>query len=578
MKRLILLIFSFFYFFELFLYGQSWPPQELKEMETKLLELKTQVSTLEEYSPKKFPEFEELERTNQVVEQIDFNKRKFDLLIEQYNLLEDRVFPFLLELNRKYPKLKNLITAKLREFSGNKAMSILLNQKEINHVALLIDRMQNELERANLIFQKKEIIDEIKDNLRSDNQAVDMSTLIEKWNDRRNFISSELTEELKKLNDLKNKKRQHESKIEEKRKEIETLRNKSDRSQDPFEALLFNLSAQVREIRLNGLEIPRLNTTKTFIYLSQSKIDTLKKKEAEAETEIAFLKKRKQKEFQKKLLKGIVVILIAFLLVMFLIRIFRHLGKRLISTIGKSEGLSPQRKQRYHTLSSIILSVIKITLWILAVLWVLGELNIDYAPFLVAAGGLSLAIGFGSQSLVKDMVSGFFILMEEQLALGDIVSIEGKSGVVEKISLRTIKLRALDGTVHIIPNGNISDISNLTHEWSGTIIEVGVSYEEDCRKVLAVLKNLCQEIFSDPEWKPMLIQEPVPQGILSFGDSALQFRILAKTLPGKQWDVDREIKNRIKERFDREGIEIPYPFMNVVDRTIKTTDQNPQSS
>ena len=297
--------------------------------------------------------------------------------------------------------------------------------------------------------------------------------------------------------------------------------------------MLFDLSARVREIRLNGLEIPRLNTTKTFLYLSQTKIDTLKKKQTDAEKEIAFLKKRKQKEFQKKLLKGIVVVLIAFFLVMLLIRISRHLGKRVISTIAKSEGLSPQRKQRYHTLFSIILSVIKIMLWILAVLWVLGELNIDYAPFLVAAGGLSLAIGFGAQSLVKDMVSGFFILMEEQLAIGDIVSIEGKTGTVEKISLRTIKLRALDGTVHIIPNGNISNVSNLTHEWSGAVIEVGVSYEEDSKHVLAVLKNLCQEIFDDSEWKPMFIQEPVPQGILSFGDSAIQFRILAKTVPGK---------------------------------------------
>ena len=171
----------------------------------------------------------------------------------------------------------------------------------------------------------------------------------------------------------------------------------------------------------------------------------------------------------------------------------------------ESEKIDPHRKQRYQTLSSVILSFIKILVWILGVLWVLGELDIDYAPFLVAAGGISLAIGFGAQSLVKDMVSGFFILMEEQFALGDYVEIGGESGTVEKISLRTIKFRSLDGTMHTVPNGSISTVSNYTYQWSRAVVKVGVSYDDDTQKVLSVLKTVCQQIAEDPEWKESLM-------------------------------------------------------------------------
>jgi small conductance mechanosensitive channel len=207
----------------------------------------------------------------------------------------------------------------------------------------------------------------------------------------------------------------------------------------------------------------------------------------------------------------------------------------------------------------------------MAVLWILGELDIDYAPFLVAAGGISLAIGFGAQSLVKDVVTGFFLLMEEQFALGDFIEIDGHSGTVEKISLRTIKFRGLDGTLHIIPNGSISGVSNKTYQWSRAVVKVGVSYDENTEKVLAVLKNVCQELAEDPKWNELLIEEPIPQGILSFGDSAVEFRILAKTKPGDQWSVERELHIRIKNAFDRHGIEIPYNFVNIIDRTERKT-------
>ena len=549
------------------LLSQNWIPEELQKMEAKLLELKNQVLTLDDYAPKKFPEFEELERSSQLIERIEYGKKKFNLLIDQYNLVEDDIFPFLSTYYREHPEHRNRIIAKAREYTNNNEKSILQIQKEINHIALQITRLKNELERTRTLDRALEISEEKKESSQRTDQALDISVRISRLLEKKAGLSSDLKIEMKKLAALKGNQKEFEAKIEEKRAEIQKLKDRITGSGDALEQLLNQTAAQVREIRLNGLEIPRLNTAKTFIYLSENRIETVKIKIRDIEREVAQLKKQRKGDFQKKILKGIIIVIIAFFLVVLLIRISRQVGKRLMKRIELSAAISPHRKQRYNTLFSIILSIIKIALWILAVLWVLGELNIDYAPFLVAAGGVSLAIGFGAQSLVKDIVAGFFILMEEQLALGDVIEIDGKTGTVEKISLRTIRFRSLNGTLHIIPNGSITNVSNLTHQWSRAVIEVGVSYDESSENVLAVLKQICQDIYLDRKWRPMLIEEPVPQGILSFGDSAINFRILAKTIPGKQWDVDREIKNRIKHTFDKQGIEIPYPFTNIVDRT-----------
>jgi small conductance mechanosensitive channel len=549
------------------LLSQNWIPEEFQKMEAKLLELKNQVLTLDEYAPKKFPEFEKLERSSQLIELIEYGKKKFTLLIEQYNLVEDNIFPFLSTYYREHPEHRNRIIVKAREYTNKNEKSILEIQKEINHTALQITRLKNELERSRTLARALEIAEEKKESSRGTAQTIDISARISRLREKRSNFSSDWKIEIKKLAKLKVSQNEFEAKIKEKRAEVQKLKDKTAGSRDALDQLLNRTATQVREIRLNGLEIPRLNTVKTFIYLSENRIETLKLKIQDIDREVVQLKKQRKNEFQKKLLKGIVIIIIAFFLVVLLIRIFRQIGKRLIKRIELSTAISPHRKQRYNTLFSILLSIIKIALWILAVLWVLGELNIDYTPFLVAAGGVSLAIGFGAQSLVKDIVAGFFILMEEQLALGDVIEIDGKTGTVEKISLRTIRIRSLNGTLHIIPNGSITNVSNLTHQWSRAVIEVGVSYDENSENVLAVLQNICQDIYEDRKWQPLLIEQPVPQGILSFGDSAINFRVLAKTVPGKQWDVDREMKNRIKKTFDREGIEIPYPFTNIVDRT-----------
>jgi small conductance mechanosensitive channel len=223
-----------------------------------------------------------------------------------------------------------------------------------------------------------------------------------------------------------------------------------------------------------------------------------------------------------------------------------------------------QSKQRYHTLSSVILSFIKVVTWVMAVVWVLRALNIDIGPILVAAGGVSLAIGFGAQSLVKDVVSGFFIVMEKQFALGDFVDINGDSGYVERISLRTIKIRTLDGSLHIIHNGSISKVANKTYEWSRAVVNLKVSIKEDPQKVLNVLKTVCDEILGDPGWKPKLIDTPIPQGIIGLGESSADYRILAKTIPDSQWAVERELRIRVSKALHLNEIETPTQSINII--------------
>jgi moderate conductance mechanosensitive channel len=545
---------------------QDWRPEELQQLESNYLELRAQESALEEYAPDQFPDFKELEKTNQLVEMLDFNQRRFDLLVQHYNLLEDKLFPFLLEFSQNHPELQRNIYTTLSQYTGNGDKSILTLQKKINRVALQIERLKVQIERLQTTSRDKELSKE-------ETQATEIkktlslsARLLQLEEDRKTF-REKLEEEKNKLAELEKKKEEASAKIEEKKKEIADLQKKASTPTNRIERLIRQTSAQVRDIRLNGLEIPRLNTVKAFIYLANNLIKTLESRINSANQEIQTLKAQQKKEIFSQLLKGVVVIAVAIFMVMILIGISRKVSKKILTKMEESEKIDTHTRQRYQTLSAVILSFMKILVWILGVLWVLGELNIDYAPFLVAAGGISLAIGFGAQSLVKDMVSGFFMLMEEQYALGDVVSINGAAGSVEKISLRTIKFRSLDGTLHTIPNGSISQVSNLTHQWSRAIVNVGVSYDDDPNKVLSTLQTVCQEIYGDEQWKALLIEEPIPQGILSFGESAINFRILAKTRPGEQWAIEREIHIRIKKAFDQNSVEIPYNYINLVDRT-----------
>jgi small-conductance mechanosensitive channel len=217
------------------------------------------------------------------------------------------------------------------------------------------------------------------------------------------------------------------------------------------------------------------------------------------------------------------------------------------------------REQRAQTLASLLDNVALVAVVIVVALTILDILLDNIAPILASFGILGLAFSFGAQSLVKDVISGTFMLMEGQFGIGDVVRLGDVAGAVEKITLRTTILRDVEGVVHIIPNGEITRVSNLTKSWSRAVLNVGVAYKEDVDRVMDVLRDLLAEFHADPDWRGLLLEEPLVPGVESLGDSGVVIRISAKTLPLKQWDVARELRRRIKNRFDREGIEIPFP-------------------
>lgn len=547
--------------------ADDWRPQELREMEEKFLELQAQVDTLDQYKPEEMPDYDELEKTNQMVEKLDFNRRQFALLIKLYNQVEDKAFPFLLKYSQDHPELTTLIYNKVKEYEKGTEKSLLEVQSNINKVALAIERLEKNIERIQITSRDKELEQEKAKKLKEISESLSISVQIQMLEEERRVNSVKIEAEEARLKELKEKEEKEAAKIKEKQEEIKEFRKTNRATRNRVERLINRISSNVREERLNGLEIPRLNTTKTFVYLANTTLETFRKKNDNIDREIELLKTRRQKEIIDRLIKGAIVVVIAVFLVFLLMGIARRVSKKILRRIETSEKLDAHRKQRYHTLSSVILSAVKVLLWIMAVLSVLDILNIDIGPFLVAAGGISLAIGFGAQSLVKDVVTGFFLLMEEQFALGDSIELGGKSGTVEKISLRTIKFRGLDGTLHIMPNGSITSVSNMTYQWSRAIVKVGVSYDEKPERVLEVMNNIGKEFAADPEWKDKLLDEPTSQGILDFGDSAINFRLLVKTNPGDQWAVGRELCNRIKNTFDKEGIDIPYNIVKIVNDT-----------
>ena len=216
------------------------------------------------------------------------------------------------------------------------------------------------------------------------------------------------------------------------------------------------------------------------------------------------------------------------------------------------------REQRAHTVASLLNNVGMVAIVVLAFLMILGTF-MPIGPLLAGVGVLGLAVSFGAQSLVKDLISGAFMLVEGQFAVGDVVRVKDTAGMVEKITLRTIVLRDINGIVHIIPNGTVDTLSNLTKSWSRAVLEIGVAYKEDVDRVMEVMKDEALEMYADPDWEPLIVEEPVVPGVERFDDSAVTIRIMFKTLPLKQWDVARQYRRRIKKRFDAEGIEIPFP-------------------
>ena len=228
-------------------------------------------------------------------------------------------------------------------------------------------------------------------------------------------------------------------------------------------------------------------------------------------------------------------------------------------------------KKRENTLIRIFSGTLGIVIWLLAVLMILQEAGIAIGPLLATAGIAGLAFGFGGQYLIRDLISGLFIIMENQYRVGDVVCFDGTCGLVEDISMRMTTLRDLDGVVHHIPHGEIKKVSNLTKYFARVNLNIGVAYNSDLEHVISVVNKVGQELANDPEWKNFILKPPQFLRVEDFGDSAIIIKILGETKPIKQWDVAGELRKRLKIAFDKEGIEIPFPqrVIHYADRKTK---------
>jgi len=219
--------------------------------------------------------------------------------------------------------------------------------------------------------------------------------------------------------------------------------------------------------------------------------------------------------------------------------------------------------KRSETLKAVVRNFLNVVLIAVALMMILESLGLDIGPILASAGVLGLAVGFGAQQLVRDVINGFFILMDDQIRVGDVVSIAGQGGLVESVNLRLTKLRDLAGNVHYVRNGEITVVTNMTKDYSRYVFDVGIAYRENVDEVIAVLKQIDEEMRRDEVFGKDILEPLEILGLDRFDDSAVVVKVRTKTKPIRQWAVGREFNRRMKQRFDDLGIEIPFPHMTL---------------
>lgn len=261
---------------------------------------------------------------------------------------------------------------------------------------------------------------------------------------------------------------------------------------------------------------------------------------------------------------NIVIVAAVLLIVILMVRVITVRIRRLVKRKISDEKI--MIKKRTYTFMSVVSNLIIVISTLAALLIISDQIGISVTPLLAGAGVAGIVIGFGAQSLIKDLINGTFILLEQWYQLGDIITIGDASGVVERFNLRTTVLRDLEGTLHFIPNGEIKKLSNKTHTWSRALVEVGVHYKENLDRVVKVLEEVFDEIVNDNKYKHSILERPEilgDGGVDELGDSAVKFTIICKVKPAEQWTIGRQLRKRIKNKFDQAGIEIPYPCTNI---------------
>lgn len=237
----------------------------------------------------------------------------------------------------------------------------------------------------------------------------------------------------------------------------------------------------------------------------------------------------------------------------------RHLEAVLVKAGEPNEVIPGATRKRVTTLTGVIRTIGQSLIWAVVIVEILGQLGIDLRPILAGAGIVGLAVGFGAQNLIRDLISGFFIILENQIQLGDVAIINGTGGLVEAITFRTITLRDFSQVVHVFPNGTINTLSNMTKEWSAFVLDMGVAYKEDTDRVAEVMKQVGEELRRDPQFSEKILEPLELIGVDNFADSGVVIRVRIKTKPIEQWTVGREYRRRLKKAFDAHGIEIPFP-------------------
>jgi len=254
-------------------------------------------------------------------------------------------------------------------------------------------------------------------------------------------------------------------------------------------------------------------------------------------------------------------------LILSLAFVAQYLVKRFLPRFREALAAQQDSKegiQRVRTLSRVLRYVLTVIIAVVASMLVLGEFGVSVAPLLGAAGVAGLAIGFGAQSLVKDYFTGFFLLLENQIRIGDVIDAGGKSGLVEELTLRYLRLRDYSGNVHYIPNGQITVVTNMSVGYAYAVIDLGVAYGEDTDRVIDIMRKTGEDMRRDPEFATKILDDMEVAGVDQWADSSVVIRCRFRVSPLEQWGIRREYLRRAKQAFDREGIEIPFPHVKLV--------------
>jgi small conductance mechanosensitive channel len=268
--------------------------------------------------------------------------------------------------------------------------------------------------------------------------------------------------------------------------------------------------------------------------------------------------------FMSSIVEPIAQILLTFLVAWLFLRLGRRVARRLVDraktreTYDSDLGVASRKNQRLEALSAVSSSLFGFVVWTAAVLVILGNtFGINLTPFLAGAGIIGVALGFGAQDLVKDFVSGVFMLIEDQYGVGDVIDVGDASGTVEKISLRSTRIRDVTGTLWHFPNGEIRRVGNMSQEWSRALLDVTVGYGSDLTQASDIIRRVAEDMAAEDEYKDLFLDRPEVRGVESVTPDGVTLRLVIKTLPGEQWTLARVLRGRIKEALDEGGVEVP---------------------